>query len=192
MIDRKGKEKREFVRTNLSIQASLVPIDPAELDRRRHLKQMLSSDYGGDFGDADADRSGFTSRAVYDLAELLMQTNEKIDRIMDFLGVPQMDEDSLQVLRTVNISGSGISLVITHPLKIGQFLDISLSIPGFPMGIFRAQGEVKRISRLKGKESHLYEAGVKFLNLTENQRERLISFTFHQQRKTIRQRKSYT
>ena len=59
------------------------------------------------------------------------------------------------------------------------------------MGVFRAQGEVKRISPLSGNESHLYEVGVKFLNLNEDQRERLISFTFRQQRKTIRQKKNY-
>lgn len=191
MADRKGDEKREFVRTDLSIQASLVPIDQMEMNRKRYVKQMFSSHYEEGIDDADADGSGFTKQAFYDLAELLIQTNEKIDRIMDFLGLDQTDEDSLQVIRTVNISGSGISLVITHPLEIGQLLDISLSIPGFPMGVFRAQGELKRISPLKGKESHLYEAGIKFLNLNEAQRERLISFTFRQQRKTIRQRKNY-
>lgn len=191
MTDRKGNEKREFVRTELAIQASLVPIDQRELNRKHYLKQMVSGGYGADLDDADEDRSSFTRQAIYDLAELLIQTHEKIDRIMDFLGVKQTDADSLQVVRTVNISGSGISLIITHPLEIGQFVDISLSIPGFPMGVFRAQGEVKRMSPLKGKESHLYEAGIQFLNLNEDQRERLISFTFRQQRKTIRQRKNY-
>ncbi len=191
MADRKVKEKREYVRTELSIQANLVPIDQNELNRKRYLKQMLSIDDDETVGEVDSNRPGLSKQAFYDLFELLIQTNEKINRIMDFLGLKQMDDESLQVIRTVNISGSGISLVITQPLVIGQFLDISLSIPGFPMGVFRAQGEVKRISPLTGRESHLYEVGIQFLNLNEHQRERLISFTFRQQRQMIRRRKDY-
>ena len=186
----KGEEKREFVRTDLSIQATLVPIDQKELGRKLSLKQIFSSDRDEALDDPDASNS--TKNAIYDLAEFLIQINEKIDRIIDSLGIDQTDGDSLQVVRTSNISGSGINMVITHPLKIGQLLDISLSIPGFPLGVFSAQGEVMRSSRLKDKESHLYEAGIRFLNLNEEQRERLISFTFRQQRKTIRQRKNYS
>jgi len=191
MADHKGEEKRGFVRTDLSIQATLVPIGPAELNRKRHLRQMFPGGQDENIDATGPDPSGFTRQTVYDLAEMLIQTHEKIDRIMDFLGIKEADADSLQVIRTVNISGSGISLVVTNPLEVGQFLDISLTIPGFPMGSFRAQGEVKRISALTGEESHWYEVGVKFLNLNEDQRERLVSFTFRQQRKAIRQKKNF-
>lgn len=190
MVDHKEEERRGFVRTDLSIQATLVPIGRAELNREHYLMQILPGGYDENIDASGPDSSSFTRQAGYDLVELLIQTNEKIDRIMDFLGIKEVDADSLQVIRTVNISGSGIGLVITHPLEVGQFLDISLTIPGFSMRVFRIQGEVKRISALTGKESHLYEVGVQFLNLNEDQRERLISFTFRQQRKTIRRKKN--
>jgi PilZ domain-containing protein len=189
MPDRKGEEKREFVRTDLSIQATVAPIDRNEPGRKLCLKQIFSSD--PDEGDAP-DASNATKHAIYDLAEFLIQINKKIDRITDFLGIDPSDAGLLQVIRTLNISGSGISLVITHPLEIGQLLDVSLSIPVFPLGVFRGQGEVMRNSRLAGKESHLYEAGIRFLDLNDEQREMLISFTFRQQRKAIRQRKNYS
>ena len=190
MPDRKGEEKREFVRTDLSIQATLAPIDKNEPGRKLSLKQIFSSDRDEALDDPDASSS--TKHAIYDLAEFLILINEKIDRISNFLGIDQTDEDSLRVIRTSNISGSGISMVITHPLEIGQLLNISLSIPDFPLGVFKGRGEVMRSARLKGKESHLYEAGFRFLDLNEEQRERLVSFTFRQQRKTIRQRKNYS
>jgi hypothetical protein len=190
MPEHKGEEKREFVRTDLSIQATLVPIDQKELGRKLSLKQIFSSDRDEALDDPDASNS--TKNAIYDLAEFLIQINEKIDRITDFLGIDQADEDSLQVIRTINISGSGISMVVTYPLQIGQLLDISLSIPGFPLGVFRARGEIMRSLQLKGEESHLYEAGIRFLDLNEEQRERLISFTFRQQRETIRKKKNYS
>jgi len=192
MADHKGEEKREFVRTDLSIQATLAPIDQNELDRKLSLKQVFSSNRDETLDDPDAEALDSTKNAIYDLAEFLIQINEKIDRITDFLGIDQTDEDSLQVIRTLNISGSGISMVTTRPLEIGQLFDISLSIPDFPLGAFRAQGEVMRSSQLKGNESHLYEAGIRFLDLNEEQRERLISFTFRHQRRTIRQRKNYS
>ena len=192
MADHKEEEKREFVRTDLSIQATLAPIDQNELDRKLSLKQMFSSDRDEALDDPDAEASDSTKNAIYDLAEFLILINEKIDRISNFLGIDQTDEDSLRVIRTSNISGSGISMVITHPLEIGQLLNISLSIPDFPLGVFKGRGEVMRSARLKGKESHLYEAGFRFLDLNEEQRERLVSFTFRQQRKTIRQRKNYS
>ena len=184
------EEKREFVRTDLSIQATLAPIDQKELGRRLSLKQIFSSDR--DAASDDPDASNSTKQAIYDLAEFLIQIDEKIDRIADFLGIGPADEDSLQVIRTLYISGSGISMVVTHPLQVGQLLDVSLSIPGFPLGVFRAQGKIMRSSRLMGDESHLYEAGVRFLDLNEEQRERLISFTFRQQRKVIREKKNYS
>lgn len=192
MADKKGEEKREFVRTDLSIQATLAPIGQNKLGRKLSLKQVFSSDRDETLDDPDAEISDSTKNAIYDLAEFLIQIDEKIDRITDFLGIDSTDEDSLQVIRTLNISGSGISMVITRPLEVGQLLDISLSIPDFPLGVFRAQGEVMRSSQLKGKEFHLYEAGIRFLDLNEEQRERLISFTFRQQRRTIRQRKNYS
>jgi len=192
MADQKGEEKREFVRTDLSIQATLAPIGQNELGRKLSLRQVFSSDRDETLDDPDAETLDSTKNAIYDLAEFLIRIDEKIDRITDFLGIDQTDEDSLQVIRTLNISGSGISMVITRPLEIGQLLDISLTIPDFPLGVFRVQGEVMRSSQLKGKESHLYEAGIRFLDLNEEQRERLVSFTFRQQRRTIRQRKNYS
>ena len=192
MADQKGEEKREFVRTDLSILATLAPIGQNELGRKLSLKQVFSSDRDETRDDPDAETPDSTKNAIYDLAEFLIRIDEKIDRITDFLGIDQTGEDSLQVIRTLNISGSGISMVITRPLEIGQLLDISLSIPDFPLGVFRARGEVMRSSQLKGEESHLYEAGIRFLDLNEEQRERLISFTFRQQRRTIRQRKNYS
>ena len=189
MADQKGEEKRDFVRTDLSIQATLSPIDQSELDRKLSLKRIFSSDHDPSSDDPADTHSVKT--AIHDLAEFLIQMNEKIDRICSYLGIEDTDKDTLLVIRTLNISGSGISMVVTHALNVGQLLDISLSIPDFPLGVFRGQGEVMRSCRLTGNESHLYEAGIRFIDLDEEQRERLIRFTFRQQRKTIRQSKNY-
>jgi hypothetical protein len=193
MMDRVPKENREFVRTDLSLHATLSPIDQEELSRKRCLKLILSSCRAGNgpgrSEGSDENSGDFAKYGFSDLAEFLMQMNDKLDRILAILEGEPTAENLIQVVKTIDISGSGVGMVVNRSLGIGQLVEVALHIPDFAMGVFRTHGKVMR-SRKRGGDG-TYEIGIKFLDVGEEERERLISFIFRQQRKNIRKKKNY-
>lgn len=189
MTDRMKEEKREFVRADFSIETSIRLVDKDEFDPKHSLRRMFDSNRPADPNGPISKRSDLSDTAVSALWEFLIQINEKLDRIINILSDDIEVENRIEVKETLNISGSGVSMVLTQSVEIGQLLDISLNIPDFPMGVFRIQGEVMRISPYEGIEAGLFEVGIKFLNISDDEREGLIAYTFRQQRRTIRQLK---
>ena len=185
------KEKREFVRAPLNIDARVKPLDKESLDRKHQMRSALSSlPLTGGSSD-DADRIGTPDTVISYLMEFMFQINAKLDTVIGLLGGEKSDQNIIEVLETVNISGSGISLIVSSSVDVGILLDISLFIPNFPLGVFNVQGEVIRVEPKRRGPRGLFEIGVKFLNMSDEERERLIAYTFRQQRKTIRDIKEY-
>ncbi len=191
MPDQIKKEKREFVRTPLKIDARVKPIEKEELDRKHHLKSALSYAPLPKTPSTDSDRSDAQDTTLSYLMEYMFQINEKVDKVIDLLGGGSSDLNPIKVQETVNISGSGVSLAVSSPVEVGLLLDITLFISDFPFGMFNVQGEVIRVEPKRGDETGYHEIGIKFLNLSDKERERLIAYTFRQQRRTIRDTKEY-
>ena len=191
MSDQAKEEKREFVRAPLNIDARVRPLDKEDLDRKHNLKSALSSLPLPGGSSEDSDRIGTQDTVISYLMEFMFQINEKLDTVIDLLGGEKPDQNTIEVQETVNISGSGVSLVVSTPVEVGLLLDISLFIPDFPLGAFNVQGEVIRVDPRRGDNGGLYEIGIKFLNMSDEAQERLIAYTFRQQRRTIRDTKEY-
>lgn len=121
------------------------------------------------------------------LARHLLRIDEKLDRIIERIGCQCPDISGPRVVDTVNISGSGIGLVLTEAIDIGQVLEISVNLPGFPLGVFEAYGEVVRVTAKKGKDKGLFDVALKFLYINDEDREQLIACSFAAQRKVIRE-----
>lgn len=127
------------------------------------------------------------------LTDFLVQIDEKLDLVLNKLEGKNTGsaKNDLEVRQTVDISGSGVSLVLNESVDIGQILRIMIKLPGFPFGRFEAYGEVVRILPIDENDQTTYNAGIKFLNLKEEEKERLISYTFSQHRKHIRASTDY-
>ncbi len=191
MSDQTEEEKRQFVRASLNIDARVKPLDKEGLDRKHHMKSAFSSLPLPGGSSEDSDRIGTQDSVISYLMEFMFQINEKLDIVIDLLGGERSNQNTIGVQETVNISGSGVSLVVSTSVDVGLLLDISLFIPNFPLGVFNVQGEVIRVEPKRGDNSGLFEIGIKFLNMSDEERERLIAFTFHQQRQTIRDTNEY-
>jgi c-di-GMP-binding flagellar brake protein YcgR len=192
MAEKQPEEKREFVRTDFSIHASARRINRREYDRKQSVKRLLSSARYPHQGQLEASDADFSDTALSDFTAFLIQINEKLDRVLDIIGTDKPDPKLVDIKETLNISGSGVSLLLRQPVEVGQLLDLSLSLPNFPLGVLKTQGEVIRILPQQGENEDLFEAGIRFLNLTEEEREKLVGFTFSQQRRNIRGQKSYS
>ncbi len=178
-----NNEKRQDVRVDISARAKVKMIDPKEMERNHH-------PYSTPFNLAD-----FITRMEENqdpiigyLVDSLGRMEEKLDQILNALeGTRQGEERTVK--QTIDISGSGIRFVLPGPVEKGQLLDISLQIPGFPLGRLYAFGEVVHSRPHPGPEEGYYEVGVKFIKMTPEQREAIIAFAFQQQRGMIRRNK---
>jgi len=80
----------------------------------------------------------------------------------------------------------GSSSILEDAFQEGQLVLISVSVPGFSIGFLRAYGEVVRVTAVKTKDRQLYETSIKFLIISEDEREKLIAYSFYRQRQVIR------
>jgi len=126
-----------------------------------------------------------TNPSVSYFVECLSKMDEKLDRIMDLLENIS-DGKEIEIEHTLNISASGLGLVTRSPIDKNAMLEIILYIPGFPHGQLRTYGEVVYSMPREDSEKELFDVGIKFLTLSEPEREGLVAYTFCQHRKEIR------
>jgi hypothetical protein len=186
MANKISREKREYVRALISTKAKVARIDPKQLEPL--------SELGGEMfpGNAEYDRESKAGteeafpRWANQFAQCLQRIDEKLDRILAKLECERSDVSPARDATIKDISGSGMGLVLSDPVETGQLLQISMSLPGFPLNSFQAYGRVVRISARSGKDKGLFDAAVKFLQISDTDREHLIAYSFSAQRKAIR------
>lgn len=116
------------------------------------------------------------------MAEFLLRLDEKLDRILTHLGEDRADRN-VRVHHLEDLSGAGMRIVAEDPLSEGDRVFIRIRIPGFPGGFFQCTGDVVRSeSGADGRST----VGIAFFDLEEEERERLIAYTFYEQRRQIR------
>ncbi len=204
MTDHNRSEKRENVRAILSIRATIRPLNKKEtekvyslINRPARYSEKETPDENQSAGDSIvnpsiAGLSNFIAMldenanpSVSYFVECLCRMDEKIDRIIDTLE-NSTDSNKIKIEDTSNISASGLGLVTQAPLEEGCLLDIFLYIPGFPQGRLKTYGEVVRSTPREDSEKAMFDVGIKFLTLSEPEREGLVAYTFCQHRKEIR------
>lgn len=101
---------------------------------------------------------------------------------------PIDDDGSMQSMvttNTVDISGGGICFVLFSPLKVGN--RVALDIDNLPdMELIQILGEVVRCHPVDVAGVELYHIGVKFIDLSSNERNKLVKFIFELQRRQLR------
>ncbi len=202
MCEIEWSEKRQNVRVPVSIKAKAKLLNP-EMGKNIQLhKQPMSlpkenaiSENISSVDSAITSLSDFLIKiedesdpTISYFANSLHKIGEKLDWIIEKLGG---DTDGIKVVvkDTIDISGTGISLLTPDLVGEGGILEISLEIPGFPLGWFKTYGKVIHVKSLKETGKGLYNIGIRYIGISQRDQERLIAFSFSQQRKNIRQSK---
>jgi hypothetical protein len=86
----------------------------------------------------------------------------------------------------INLSADGLLLKGEKPVQPGQILDLSLYLPTSPPHALLLAGAVVWTDSLEARK-----AGIRFVDLTEEYKEQIISFVFYQQRQIRRQQLLY-
>ena len=82
-----------------------------------------------------------------------------------------------EMIKTVsyNISGTGISLKIDHPVRRGDKLTANLYLPGCKGGFIRAYCEVVWCKRADTRaDKHNYLVGIRYVKMTPKNEERFV------------------
>ena len=82
------------------------------------------------------------------------------------------------------ISGSGMMLMSDHKLPVECNLELVFKLEGEPEEV-SLPGHVKRVEHMKRSSLFEYRLGIFFTDISERMREKLIKYTFRQQRRLI-------
>lgn len=122
-------------------------------------------------------------------AKLLLNLDRKLNLIISSLieGKGSLD---LPKVRRVNISASGARFSTEEKIEVGTKLWIKIFLSIYPFAPLYIIGEVKRSEKasIQGDES-AYMTAMKYLNLTEDERERIIKYVLFNQRETLKARR---
>ena len=78
----------------------------------------------------------------------------------------------------INLSGAGVRFAGRQALAPGAVLELALVLPGDPPIRIRTFGEVVRHKRIGRAPNGSHEIAVKFVNVSERDREFIIRYTF--------------
>ncbi len=125
----------------------------------------------------------------------IIDLNRKIDILIELLTNRDRPEVELPEMREVSISASGIKININEPSNPGQKIALCIILPFVPPAKLFIMGEVTRsilLVSMSDRDSEIYETGIKFLNLKEEDQEKIIKYIFKRQRDLLRDKKMLT
>jgi c-di-GMP-binding flagellar brake protein YcgR len=196
------KERREFFRVDgrvflyyrkLSkdekkglLQGHLIDEEPPVTTIRREGNEEKAATQSRSFDDFDLE----------ELRTRLQRLEEKLDLIIQELSTNRPEEEDVHFEPCfVNISGSGMRLPTRERFDVGDCLEIRVLLPIMPNRPIRLLGEVvhvmdspERIRKIG--RNQIYGTGVQFISLLEEDRQRIVQYTFHRQASEIRDLRS--
>ncbi len=110
----------------------------------------------------------------------------KCDLILYHLRRQDMSSHFPHQAVTVDLSGSGLALKGELGLKPGQSVIMSLQLPDAPGRPILAVGRVVRVG--PAQDQDFPTTAVRFAEISETDRERIVRYTFHKQRQALARR----
>lgn len=130
------------------------------------------------------------------LVKILFYLDQKIDRvisnqekILNKLDTAEEVQDVSETGECIDISGSGVHMLVTEKLKQDSLLELTIEPPINPPIQIILLGKLSRICQSKEDGNNDFEASVTFTAINEDDRESLIKYIFQRQRELISSRK---
>jgi len=120
----------------------------------------------------------------------LVQMDEKLDQILDLLSKDKTVKGLYKQGVGLSISGSGMEIMVDRSLEHGRIIHAKFYLSKSPLVYMDIFGEVVHVTQMDKDGRTHYNLGIKFLDLSINDRERIISSVFQRQRGNIRKIKS--
>ena len=130
------------------------------------------------------------------LVKILFYLDQKVDKvifnqekILKKLDTAEEVQDKSEAAECIDISGSGVHMLVTEELKPGSLLELTIEPPINPPIQIILLGKLSRICQSKEKENNDFDVSVTFTAINEDDRESLIKYIFQRQRELISSRK---
>ncbi len=176
----KFSEKRENVRTCLSARVTVKSVSKEYADGFHGFFTGMES-LMASVPSMDRNFSGLPDSIM----DMLLGLDERVDLVLSLLyGDKNLAQKKCDAL---DISGTGLCVLLDEQPEFGDNFEVTVRFSGQPLKILKVCAEVVRVSRyLNGK----FEVGLKFMGLTEAEKENIIAITFSENRKRIRKNKN--
>lgn len=184
-------ERRSYVRGKFSFKIKFKTMTLGEYEDLINSREPLFSFFQEEDGTAAVDE--FLSTATPTDASLLnylVRIDEKLDFVLELLTKDEETESPYEQGVGVNISGSGMKIMVDQPVEIGRIIHSKIYLSKIPMVFLDVFGEVVRASMVKEGGKNRHALAVKFLDLSVHNQERIIATVFKSQRGALRKRKS--
>ncbi|MGB2688103.1 MAG: PilZ domain-containing protein [Desulfobacterales bacterium] len=185
-------ERRSYVRGNFSFKIKFKTITSDEYEGLVRSNGTISPHFQIEPGIDIADKNIGADTAIDpSLVNYLLLIDEKLDLILELLVEKGNKIEGLfkQGLGT-NISGSGMNIMVDKPVETGQIIHSKFYLSKIPLVFMDIFGEVVHSTKVDESGKTLYSLGIKFLDVSVNDQERIVSSVFQRQRGVLRKRKS--
>lgn len=184
-------ERRTFVRENFSFEVKFTTMTKDEYEDLRKSNEVIFSPFEqGQSVDVNNRQIGNGSPEDASLINYLVQIDEKLDLILELLSKDRSVKGLSNQGIGQNISGSGMNLMVERPVESGRIIHSKFYLSKYPLVFMDIFGEVVHVTKEDKDHRTQYNLGIKFLDLSINDRERIISSVFQRQRGAIRKIKS--
>ncbi len=130
------------------------------------------------------------------LVKILFYLDQKINKVISnqekilkkFDKVEEV-QDVSKAGECIDISGSGLNMLITEKINPGSFLELTIGPPVNPPIQIVLLGKLLRICQSRDTEINGFEASITFTAINEDDREDLIKYIFKRQRELISSKK---
>jgi hypothetical protein len=184
-------ERRSYVRGNFSFKIKFKTMTSDEYEALLNSRESRFSLLQEEQDLAAGDKAQITDTSIdASLMNYIVRIDEKLDLILELLTKDNEEEGLFEQGVGVNISGSGMNIMVDQPVETGHIIHSKIYLSRIPMVFLDVFGEVVRLSEVNECGKILYSLGVKFLDLSVNDQERIIAMVFKTQRGDLRKRKS--
>jgi hypothetical protein len=181
-----GDEKREFfrIRDHLLVEFRQISFEESLL-LEKSLKHTFSFHSPSDPRLSELSTSPAFIRDLFTYMEVL---DRKLNIIIDVLS--RKDDTFQSKYLEVDISGAGIRFSLDRKLDEGSYMELRIILPCFPDVRIGALGRVIRSRQFSPAGGDEWETAVRFVALSENDRDILINYVFSKEREHLRVRKT--
>ncbi len=111
------------------------------------------------------------------------------EKILNKVDTEEEEQDISQTGECIDISGSGVNMLVTEELNQGSLLELKIEPHINPPIQIILLGKLSRTCQLKDKDNNDFKASITFTAINEDDRESLIRYIFQRQRELISSRK---
>ncbi len=201
--EKNNSDNRDAVRIHDSFPIKYEIITQKEYDRKESLciSRRTINRTAGKRKEADAlsfDWSTIEDEEDFDpvLVKILFRLDQKIDivlarqdEILKKITFQDHEEDVFETGECIDISGTGVYMLISENLSKEISLELMIEPPIHPAIQIIALGKITRVCPSRDKEKSGYEISVAFTAINEDDREALIKYIFQRQHELISSRK---